>query len=249
MSNELPLLVHGFMLGRTAVAFRELLKQYPSSLIEMGRATDIAALASRLTVSQSSALTDPEAVTELAVMHAARLGAVAATSDIVPLKFGTFASSVTAVSDICDGAAPQVRAALARISGKVEFGVRITVRAAPATEVAEEAESGRDYLRSRVTKRARERQSSDSRIGFAADVWAALAKTCAEQQVRSDDAVTSGALLLKAACLVERRRIDEFLAGVAAHEAEAHRLSLELVVTGAWPAFSFVAAAEGQHLA
>lgn len=241
MSSAPPFIVHGFMLGDVTPAVRELLDGDQSVVIQAGRSSDVVALASRLTLVQSETLDDPGAITELAVIHAARLGMVAATTDIVPLKFGTFASSAAALSDICDKAESQVRPALARIAGKVEFGIRISARALSDSDAPPEAVNGRDYLRSRADKRARERSALDTRLRFAADVRDGLSAVCVAQLSLSDAARAQGALLLNDACLLDRGRTREFLSAVEAHDADANRLGLDLVVTGAWPAYSFVA--------
>jgi len=72
-------------------------------------------------------------------------------------------------------------------------------------------------------------------------VWSALAAICVAQNSLADDARGQGALLMNAACLVDRGRTAGFLSAVEAHEAEASRLGLDLKVTGPWPAYSFVA--------
>ncbi|CAL75178.1 putative gas vesicle synthesis protein, GvpF/L-like [Bradyrhizobium sp. ORS 278] len=240
MTSAPPIIVHGFMLGRTPGAVDELLRQHACAVIGEGRTTDVVALASRLTPAQAAALEDPQAITALALMHAARLGEVAATMDIVPLKFGTFASSLTAMSGICDQAEPQVRAALERIAGRLEFGVRIAQIATADTVRDVKPTNGRDYLRSRVDKRAQDRRASEARQTFAAAVREVLGQVCVAQQPLSDDRASS-ALLLNLACLVERRGVGAFLQVAQSYACDASSLGLTLTVTGAWPAYSFVA--------
>lgn len=157
---------------------------------------------------------------------------------VLPLRFGAWHPDPASLTDLVRGSASELEAALERVGGRVELGIRI-VRAGPEP-VAREAEepggatSGREYLhtlsRRRGTRVERRREQND----LARRLQVHMAEVAAEQQVR----YLSPPELISVAHLVQpsdERRYRE----LAARFARDAKGDLVVHVTGPWPPYSF----------
>jgi hypothetical protein len=161
--------------------------------------------------------------------HARVVEALAASNDaVLPARFGSAHANGASLHDALAERAPELEAALARVRGCVELGVRAL---APVRETAD-ASSGAAYMRARLEQRRDVERLADS-------VHAPLA-ALAREATRTVGATPR--LLLSAAYLVPKEEVAAFRGAVAKVEAE-HR-DLGIVCTGPWPPYSF-ATAEG----
>jgi hypothetical protein len=170
-----------------------------------------------------------QASEEAIVAHARVVEALAAANEaVLPARFGGGHSDGAALRDAIAERAPELKAALERVRGCVELGVRALASAAER----ETAPSGSAYMHSLLKARQETERVAD-------ELHAPLA-------ARSREAtLTVGAterLLLSAAYLVPQDDVSEFRELVASLQA-AHP-ELGIVCTGPWPPYSF-ATAEG----
>jgi hypothetical protein len=146
------------------------------------------------------------------------------TRDLLPVRFGTQLSDDAAVAHAVSERGAQLAAQLERIRGAVELAVRVDDRGSgPRVETG--PTSGREYMRS---------QAGRVRAGrMVHDELASLAR---------DTVVLPGPEILRAAYLVERGGVDEFVTRV--RRLQAANEELVLICTGPWPPYSF---AEGRR--
>lgn len=176
---------------------------------------------------------------EAVVGHLAGSGAVAA---VLPMKlFTLFADEGRAVEHLRRDL-PRTRELLDRVTGRLEWGVRVhhdpqraaeTVDAAPA-----EAASGRDFLVRKRRLRDAARRAPEAAAAAAEEAFGRLASRVAESRRRSVEG--RGQLLLDAAFLVPREERETFLAEVDAAARSLADAACELTLTGPWPPYNFV---------
>ncbi|MEM8657094.1 MAG: GvpL/GvpF family gas vesicle protein [Pseudomonadota bacterium] len=183
---------------------------------------------------------DLEAEAEFVLFHNKLLVSYAATSDVVPVRYGAYLMSKADVKIRVAEQAHVHQKILARIAGAQEYAVRIERSEVRASEPAERAPapepaSGRSYLAARRTARdARETQVARSRL-FLADTATALANCARETAIGSPGQDR----LLDLNLLIDRDRIRPFLECAEAVHAEAAQQGMTLTVTGPWPAYAF----------
>jgi hypothetical protein len=157
--------------------------------------------------------------------HEAVAEALMADRPVLPVRFGTaFASEAEVRSELTERAEP-LAAALRRVTGHVEMGVR--ARLSGPGEDAAAPESGTAYVQARLEIRRRAESEAD-----AVHVPLAALATASVRRLR-DRPVP----MLAGAYLVPEGRVPEFTAAVdrlAAEQPEAR-----LVCTGPWPPYSF----------
>jgi len=182
--------------------------------------------------------------------HEAIVEALMADRAVLPVRFGTvFSNEAAAQAELLTHQADLI-ASLNRVRGRVELGLRV-LRPTPfaalrgqATNDEREtvalaqsapASRGRAYLMARLEEEQRARVERQQAEALAAEVHAPLARLVVEsvQQV-----LVTPRLLLTAAYLVERDRVEAFRQEVAALSS-AHP-ALSLLCTGPWPPYNFV---------
>jgi Gas vesicle synthesis protein GvpL/GvpF len=127
---------------------------------------------------------------------------------LLPVRMGTLVADEDAAAAAVAGRGAELRSRLEHVRGAVELAVRIQP-AAPARD-----------LRARAALLAAAEGVHDD--------LSALARDTAERP---------GPELLRAAHLVERNRVERFVARV--HELQAQHPDLAILCTGPWPAYSF----------
>ncbi|MET9254678.1 GvpL/GvpF family gas vesicle protein [Streptomyces sp. NPDC048182] len=175
--------------------------------------------------------------------HQQVIDALTAVTTPLPLRLATVFRDDSGVRQMLQDRAEAFGSTLDRLAGRVEWGVKVYVEAAPepAPQAAAKPASGRDYLRQRRMQ---------TRAGD--DLW-----TRAEQfatrlhetlSARADDArlhapqnpKLSGSTdrnVLNAAYLVPRAVSEEFVEAVDRTKDDAPGIRVEL--TGPWAAYSF----------
>jgi hypothetical protein len=170
-----------------------------------------------------------EASVAAIIAHARVVEAVAAQNGaVLPARFGGGQADADALRAAVQERAAELGAALARVRGCVELGVRAL---APAAERVA-APSGAAYMRARLEQR-------DDTARRADELHAPLADL-AREATRTVGATER--LLLSGAYLVPENAVAEFRELVATLQT-AHT-ELGIVCTGPWPPYSF-ATAEG----
>jgi hypothetical protein len=150
---------------------------------------------------------------------------------VLPVRFGTTVADESALAELLDRRSDEFRAALDRVRGRVEVGVRV-LWTPPETAPPGDDESapGTAYLRGRL-------QAQAVASSLADELHGALAAEAVDAQRRL---LVTPRLLLSGAYLVERGAVDDFLA--AADIAARRHPEAEVLCTGPWPPHSFVAA-------
>jgi hypothetical protein len=192
-------------------------------------------------------LEDLEELEGLARPHEAVLEAAMAAGAVVPFRLCTIYSSPDALDAMLDREGLSLTAALDRLEGMQEWGVKAYVRdAEPASTpgAPSEAASGADYL-------ARKRERRDAAVAgreasetVAAEVHARLTERAAAATLgRPQDRRLSGReeeMLLNAAYLVPAQEAQAFreLVEALGRRHEPDGIAVEL--TGPWPPYHFV---------
>ena len=159
----------------------------------------------------------------------------------LPVRFGTVMRDESHVrQELCDHEDACLQA-LDKIRGRVELGVRVLWLDQGPSSPPPARTSGRDYLMDRLTEeRLSEARRTEARMraGALCSRLNGLAYETALQLMP-----TPG-LLLSAAFLVDREDVPAFGREVARLERESE--SLRFLLTGPWPAYSFVGEKLGQ---
>jgi hypothetical protein len=153
---------------------------------------------------------------------------------VLPVRFGTTVADEDTLRTLLEDRADELRAALQRVRGRVEIGVRVLWTPPPAPPDDDgSAAPGTAYLRGRLRV-----QSAAQRI--ADDVHERIAARAVAAQRR---VLVTPRLLLSGAYLVERSAIDDLLA--AADAGAREHPGTEVLCTGPWPPHSFADATVG----
>jgi hypothetical protein len=149
--------------------------------------------------------------------HEALLEELMEERDLLPVRFGTLVADEQAAARALSERSEELAAGLDRVRGAVELALRVEPR---EREPLPAAPSGREYLRSKLA-----RMESARRLH---EPLAAVAR---------DSDVQRGPELLRAAYLVDRDAVEEFVALVRRLQRE--HTELALLCTGPWPPYSF----------
>ena len=157
----------------------------------------------------------------------------------LPTRFGTVLADAEQLRSMLIEHADGIGAALDRVRGLVEVGVRLRLvdqpeASSPAPHPAGEPGAGRAYLLHRVEQERRRQQREAKLMDTARRVLAPL-DTLAEDA--SPPAPSRRGEVISTAYLVAPADVSSFSASVASIDAEHD--DLELVATGPWPAYSF----------
>jgi hypothetical protein len=199
----------------------------------------------------------------LALAHQRVMTALLESYTLLPLKLCTLYTDEERARAALVDSAEQFRAALDRIEGAVEWGVKAycdkaalaawAAHSAPqlsqlASSVAT-ASPGARYMLEKRLQRAAQQASEDLRRGYAHASHSLLAASAraAEQNPpqpaqihgRSDDMVLNGAYLVDVA------GADAFAAVIEGLRAQYEPCGFTFVLTGPWPAYSFSTASSG----
>lgn len=155
----------------------------------------------------------------------------------LPVRFGQWLPSEAEMEDALRTRQSAHLAALERLAGAVEFGVRVLDPAAErhAAEV-EPAASGTAYLLALAAREQAERAIGARGQEIASRIGAVLGSIVREQRV---EALASRHGVVSVAQLVERAAVERYRAGM--ERVRQERPELRFLVTGPWPPYSFVA--------
>jgi hypothetical protein len=166
------------------------------------------------------------AASETAILAHARVveAVAAANGSVLPARFAGELSADADVARILVERRDSILAALDRVDGCVELGVRVL----PAVDDERpQAASGSEYMRGRLDEVARAGQVADT-------LQRSLATVARES---TSNVLARRDVLLTAAYLVPRGDLDRFYATL--HDVERRLSGVTVVPTGPWPPYSF----------
>lgn len=187
-------------------------------------------------------LNDREWLERAVMEHESVVRRLLGVATVVPLRFGSLHRDLDAVESFRAAHRDEFRAALSRVRGHVELGVKVWARATTA-ETTDRAATGREYLERR--RRAREemaeaRATVDERLR---SIHARLVATAAESRLnRPQPRELTGdrrEMAMNAAYLVPTG--DESLVAEVERLRNEHP-DLVFEVTGPWAPYNFVGA-------
>jgi gas vesicle protein GvpL/GvpF len=169
--------------------------------------------------------------------------ACAQLTTVAPLRLATIFADDQSVLRRLDALRASALDVLAELDGREEWGLKMYA-AAPGADAdpadAGEA-SGTAYLRRRQSEHSRRAEAAEHATRDAESVFSSLADLAVRTlRHRPQDQRLTGdprPMVLNAAFLVDRARVDAFRAAVAALAAQ--RPPDSVVLTGPWPAYSF----------
>jgi hypothetical protein len=191
-------------------------------------------------------LEDLEELEALARAHEGVLEAAMAGGAVVPFRLCTIYSSPDALDATLDREALSLTAALDRLDGMQEWGVKAYLRAAApsAAGAAEEAASGTEYLSRKRERRDAAVAGRDETETVVAEIHARLTERAAAATLsRPQDRRLSGReteMVLNAAYLVPVDESPAFRAIVEDLGRRHEPDDVELELTGPWPPYHFV---------
>lgn len=223
----MAILLHGLVPGHT----RQRVEAPLHDLIDLGEFRV-------LTSAAPSQLDDlpPEGLAELALRHNAILLTYCADTAVLPLRFGTAFSTIAAASAHLRPSFAAYLRALTQTAAFREYGVRLSLQGDPAEPVVAEPRSGRDFLNRGRLIRDHRRQLGENRMTLARQLLSDLRGL--SWQIKPAGAPKPDRLL-DATLLLPLAQVPTLSAMITAKAAEAGRLSLDLRLTGPWPAYSF----------
>jgi hypothetical protein len=185
-----------------------------------------------------------ESVEAMARAHHLVVDAVARCSVVIPFRLATIHHDNQRLLDMLRRRHAEFDATLNRLTGRVEIGVKGYANGATAPAEAVDCGTdnpGRDYLRMRRQQRDRRERAAQDAIDASERIDAALAAVAVDHRrhqpqpvhLRDDDAEN----VLNAAYLVETAGLQDFLAQVRQHSADA--LGVRVEITGPWAPYSF----------
>lgn len=187
---------------------------------------------------------------ERVVEHFARRAAVA------PLRFGTIYLRRESVERMLEEKGAQLRAVLARLEGREEWGLNLFVERARLREEvvnvserlremggrADGSSPGQAYLLRKKIESLRDEEARAATRRVAAEVeerLKAVSDGAARLRVLKDEAGREGELAARFAFLVARRRFEEFRREAERLAEEYTPLGFRFELTGPWPAYNF----------
>jgi hypothetical protein len=198
-------------------------------------------------------LEDLDWLTETARAHQGVIDALTTVTTPLPLRLGTVFRDDSGVRVMLEEREDELRRALERLDGRVEWGVKVyaefeaeaqsaSVSGAQSEEPEQRPASGRDYL---LQRRRRARASEDRwqrAESFASRLHETLSARAEESRLHNpQNGALSGAAgrnVLNAAYLVPRAESEKFVELIDSTKDDVPGTRVEL--TGPWAAYSFV---------
>jgi hypothetical protein len=180
---------------------------------------------------------------------------------VVPLRFGAIYLERGGVALMLSERGAQLRAVLARVGGREEWGLNVYVERARLREEvtrvserlrelsarAEASAPGQAYLLRKKIEALRDEEARAETRRITVEVERRLAETCdasARLRVLKDEATEQGGLAARLAFLVRREGFEDFRAAAERLAAKYTPLGFRFELTGPWPPYNFAAADE-----
>jgi hypothetical protein len=191
-------------------------------------------------------LEDLESLEALARAHDLVLERAMTNGPVVPFRLCTLYASQPRLDEMLDREGGTLRAALDRLDGMQEWGVKAFLRAAVGAPAAEgpDAASGTEYLTRKRERRDAAVAGREATEAAVAEIHARLTERAAASVLsRPQDRRLSGReteMVLNAAYLVPAEGAAGFRATVAELGQRDEPEDVELELTGPWPPYHFV---------
>ncbi|MER6630209.1 GvpL/GvpF family gas vesicle protein [Streptomyces sp. NPDC000987] len=193
-------------------------------------------------------LEDLDWLTAVARAHQGVIDALTVVTTPLPLRLGTVFRDDSGVRVMIEEREEDFRCTLARLEGRVEWGVKVYAeieapRQAPAP--AGKPASGRDYLRQRRMRVQSSEQTWQKCEEFASRLHATLSAHAEDSRLHAPQnpklSGVSGRNVLNAAYLVPRGSSEEFVELVdrTKDEKMMDDAGIRVELTGPWAAYSF----------
>ena len=170
------------------------------------------------------------------VRHQRVVGTLAAERDVLPARFGTVFLQESSLEADIRARKKTITAALARIAGAEEWGVKVFVESSSSAPLpVERARTGRDYLKQKaVMLQQRARVIVPPEIGGMQDALSRVAL----DSVAAKPATAQAGLVWQGAFLVNRGATSRFHSVLAKFARTMKQARIE--TSGPWPPYSFV---------
>jgi hypothetical protein len=180
--------------------------------------------------------------------HEAAIAAAFQEASVVPLRLATIFADEAGARHMLEERGDALAEALDLLAGREEWSVKLLVdRERPGEgqgDAPEEAGSGTAYLMRRREERRRRAEADDRAAGLAEDVHARVQQLAVAARVRPAQnrelSGHEGEMVLNGAYLVERDRVDDLRALVAALEEREQGHGARIGLAGPFPPYSFV---------
>jgi len=237
----------------------------PGTQVELVANGELAALVSAVPLAEydderlREHLEDLEWVERTARAHEGVLDRVLRDATIVPLRLCTIYRDHDGVRRLLRESAATLLEGLAAVDGSIEWGLKVfadpwAAPTVPGTEAGDDGPGAGDrpgaaYLARRQHERTRAERVVELRARCVEAVHERLSRLAREAtsnppqrpELHGRDAV----MLLNAAYLIERGRVEELHDAVRALQSEWQPLGFALELTGPWPAYNFISSAAG----
>jgi hypothetical protein len=192
-------------------------------------------------------LADLEWVSHVAMAHERVIEFFVDQPAVLPMKlFTIFASDERAVESL-GGDRRRLQRLLKRVTNQREWGIRVMMNAAPRAATADSRarprpDGGAAYLTRKKVVRDRSVEIRSRARDVVAALYDRLAarSTSAKRRAAMELQAAGVPLLLDAAFLVDRRRARAFQSVVAREQRALAKEGYRLLLTGPWPAYTFV---------
>ena len=168
---------------------------------------------------------------------------------VIPLKlFTMFATKERAVADIASRRRT-IEAAMRRIQGSEEWGVRVSAAVKPRSGSATTrppSTSGVEFLAAKRRSRDENRSAKVAAAEAAIATFERLNAVAKDARRREDAAPAMAPPLLDAAFLVPSKDRERFTAAAREQADACARAGAHLTLTGPWPAYHFIEADGGR---
>jgi hypothetical protein len=255
LSDSVGWYAYGVVPARAELALDGLVGVDPQFGVDVMRSGDVAAVASRVRLSQFGAaaleqnLEDRAWLERTARAHDAVVTRALDAEAVVPLRLCTIFSSDERLLAMLREHEASLRSELRRMWGRAEWAVKIltdpaSAEAAGPAAGAGAAASGRDYLaRKRHQRSAREDAQAQIDVAVGEAHARLLRHADAAAVLRSQNADLSGRhgrMVHNGAYLVDTRRVGDFTTAVDDLAEELRPQGLHVELAGPWAPYNFV---------
>ncbi len=222
---------------------------YPPTLIRHER---LAAVVSRVPLADfgeerlRDRLADMDWLERTARAHELALETIGRYATLIPMRLCSVYRNETGVTEMLAREAKALEEALVHLDAKTEWGLKVFATPSSTTTGVdhERGASGTEYMQRRRTDRARRRSADqelhDDCVAIHERLAAVVADALTAPPQRPEVSGHAGQMLLNGVYLVEDDQLNTFLTLVDELKARYLTDSLELQVTGPWPAYNFV---------
>jgi hypothetical protein len=224
-----------------------------SHAVECMAQGDLCALISRVSLDQFAEeplrehLADMSWVERTARRHQQVLDSVLGECTPLPMRLCTLYSDEQGLRQMLDQRQHDLSAALAELSGKLEWGVQVFTDSPPGPDTdaaAQSAASGTAYLQQKLAARRAGEQASANLDAICDEVHAELGSVALASRVGTPQRAEAGArplpMIMNAFYLVAEEQRDDFCGRFAELRDELAQQHLQLRLTGPWPPYNFM---------